>query len=112
MKRIAGVAALVAAGAGLLILLALPAREPVYQGKTLSQWLEPGDGPGQYYLTPSMMKEVTAIQAMGSNAVPSLIGMLRCKDSSFRTKWVAWVAKHGWLKSKIELRPPAEEMRR
>ncbi len=104
------------AAAGLLIGLAHRTREPVYQGKTVSQWLEPASGPGLQGAPPAIQVgprgAPPAIQVMGSNAVPGLISMLRCKDSTLRTKFSGWVSKHAWLKSKIKLRPPAVEMQR
>jgi hypothetical protein len=111
VKRFALTVAVLAVGVGWLIWFNLPEPEPVYQGKTVSQWLEPAtvSGGGTTYggrLAPPAIKE------MGSNAVPSLIRMLRCRDSGLRRKFAAWISKRKWLNSRIKLGPPADEMQR
>jgi HEAT repeat protein len=71
-------AVLLVAVVGVIAWQVLRLREPVYQGKPLSLWLQgyspDGDSP-----------EVDdAVRAMGTNAIPTLLGMLQVKDSQLK----------------------------
>ena len=60
-------------------------REPVYEGKQLRAWLEDLSWEDK----PSSMRAKTAVQRIGSNAVPVLLDELRLKDSRFfGANWV------------------------
>jgi hypothetical protein len=66
-------------------LLARPS-EPVYKGGSLSYWL--------IQRTDSNSKAerdeaATAIRAMGTNAIPTLLRMMRAKESRFKSRWLA-----------------------
>lgn len=66
--------------------------EPVYQGRTLSLWV-------QQYSTnrwPTDKQAASAIQHIGSNAIPILLEMLTTRESSFRMKLLARLPKQ-WL---------------
>ena len=87
---------------------AFRSREPVYQGRPLSAWLEDLD-----YGRPSFRREAVplaeeAVRRMGSNAVPFLVGMMRCKDSPFRKKMVALCSKQSFIK--FNFRPAADTL--
>ena len=69
---------------GLVIWLALPQREPLYQGKPLSFWLRgfnlADNQPGK----PSFDESVEAVRATRTNALPVLLRMLRARDSDLK----------------------------
>lgn len=58
-----------------------PTREPVYQGKPLSAWLEDLNSTSLY--TQDSAK--AAIREMGINAVPALVQVLRARDSRLKS---------------------------
>jgi len=94
----------------LLVVLALVAwvgwagpssREPVYQGKLLSEWLRYADEPPS--VSPAAKQ---AVQAIGRKAIPTLLRWLRAKDSFWAPTWndppwkqklIAWGQKHKFL---------------
>jgi len=76
--------------AGLTLLCFLSPREPVYQGKRLSVWLEGFDS--------SYHEASQAIRAMGTNAVPWLIRELRHKDSAFKSRLMQLAGKQSLIK--------------
>ena len=57
-----------------------PAREPVYQGKLLSAWLEDLNSTALY----TQESAKAAILQMGTNAVPALVQFLHASDSRFK----------------------------
>ena len=66
------IAAVLLIGIGLATWQALRVQEPVYRGRLLSDWVVNGD--------PDATAE--AVRAAGTNAIPTLLRMLRAKDSS------------------------------
>src|SRR5260221_5529956 len=68
---------------GLLVWQALGPPEPVFEGRTLSSWLErhtptsAGDPP---YDSPGWKKADEALRGIGTNAIPTLLKMIRAKD--------------------------------
>jgi HEAT repeat protein len=58
-------------------------REPVYQGRRLSQWLESCD---PYRDSPQFDE---AVRAMGTNVIPTLLGMLETKYSPLKQRLYA-----------------------
>ncbi|MGO8929484.1 MAG: hypothetical protein ACLQU3_21680, partial [Limisphaerales bacterium] len=88
--------------AGVIAWQVLREREPVYQGRSLSNWLAgyeplpgvfvlggptvlvtgPGGGPPGYHF--DSRKVDAAVRQIGTNAVPTLFRMLRAKDSALR----------------------------
>ncbi len=64
-----------------------PEPEPVYQGKSLTAWLRQAQEPG-----PKSQEERQvlrdAVARIGTNAVPSLLRMLRARDSALTRKLV------------------------
>jgi hypothetical protein len=65
-----------------------PSDEPVYKGRTLSSWLKP-DVEDDFH----DLKAGEAVYHIGTNAIPSLLRMLRVKDSPFKVKFVSLVQK-------------------
>src|SRR5262245_46074574 len=57
-------------------------REPSYGGRTLSSWLQDMDG----YAGPKMSRAQEAVRAIGTNAVPGLVSVLRLKDSDLKQR--------------------------
>jgi hypothetical protein len=66
-------------------------RDPVYQGKPLSAWLEAyNDNP-----PPSATRHEAdeALRHLGTNALPALLRRMRAKDTAFKNRWFALVQK-------------------
>jgi hypothetical protein len=96
---IVGVVALVAMGVIVLSGQRAPP-EPVYEGKTLSRWLENYD-PANTNSSPQLEEDANnAIQVMGTNAIPALLRMLESHDSKFKL-WAVYIATRQHL---IEVR--------
>lgn len=73
----------------LLAWLLFAPTEPEYQGKKLSRWLwEMEIAPDNASL--AWKESVQALQAMGTNAVTSLLAMLRTRDSNWKRAVVNW----------------------
>jgi len=75
---------LLVATAGVIVWQGLGEREPVYQGKPLNIWL-------QLYITHGSIIDVRphpeadeAVRQIGTNAIPSLLHMLRARDSKLK----------------------------
>jgi len=74
-------------------------REPVYQGKTLSVWLEtynPASGPGRG--SPAWKAADEALRHIGTNAIPCLLRKLRARDSGLKLRLVAWAQRQHFIK--------------
>ncbi|MGO9468319.1 MAG: HEAT repeat domain-containing protein [Isosphaeraceae bacterium] len=85
MKRktvVVGAAVLASAGLGIWFSRPVGPREPVYQGKALSAWLDDRRATPQ---GPVVLSDqaVAAVRAIGPAAVPTLLAWLRASDSSF-----------------------------
>jgi len=76
------------------IVLGLSSREPVYQGRLLSSWLRDLRDPSA--LTRHRAQE--AVRQMGTNAVPTLRGVLHVEDSAFKTNLWALLERQSLLK--------------
>jgi HEAT repeat protein len=71
--------------------------EPIYQGKPLTYWLR------GYSATDALSKPTTseadeAMRNLGSNAVPTLLRLLRAHDSQFKLWAVALAQKQSFIK--------------
>lgn len=95
---------------------ALRPREPVYQGKPLSVWLDKYsksflNTEGEFPAPPSESAKAlrvsaeTAILQIGTNAIPTLIKMLRAKDSALKS-WVLALIKE---QSLIHFHPHSDD---
>jgi len=74
---------LFAAIVGLSVFRIARPSQPVYEGKTLSRWLEghvPTSGADPPYGSPGWKKADEALRHIGTNAIPTLLEMLRAKD--------------------------------
>jgi HEAT repeat protein len=80
----------------------LQRREPEYQGYSLSSWLNNVEYTGK--LSASAAE---AVRQMGTEALPTLLRMLRAKDSSLKLQLMDWAARQPFVK--IE-HTPAEEL--
>jgi hypothetical protein len=89
------VAVLLVAIAGVVIWRALRPQEPVYQGKPLSSWLIASTTTG----TPQAQEQANAaVRQVGTNALPTLLRMLRVKDSPLKVKLMALADKQHVVK--------------
>jgi hypothetical protein len=61
-------------------------REPTYEGKPLSFWLQGYDPINSSYNSPEWLKANTAVRKTGTNAIPTLLQMLRATDSRWQLK--------------------------
>ena len=73
-------------------------REPVYQGKRLSEWLKT-------YMTANLNQRIQAeleaheaVRRIGTNAIPTLLRMLRAKDSPLKVKLMDLAERHNIIK--------------
>jgi len=74
---------LAVAGAGMWWLVTPRTVEPVYEGKTLSQWLErhvPTSSADPPYNSPGWHRAENALRKIGTNAIPALVGMIGARD--------------------------------
>jgi tetratricopeptide (TPR) repeat protein len=83
-KRRAGLLlVLLVVGVGALLRRTLVPREPSYQGKPLSYWLLRAAESGAFYnpKDPQVVECREAIRSIGTNAIPTLLRILKAKDS-------------------------------
>ena len=81
MKRGRAIAlvVLLAVIATVVAFIALRPREPVYEGKRLSEWLRDLDD--NTLAADSRNRAVDAVRQIGTNCVPTLVDMLQSSDS-------------------------------
>jgi hypothetical protein len=84
----------------------LRAREPRYDGRTLTEWIRKGAiGHGKFVRNPGAdlarpknetdwMAATNAIQHMASDAIPILLAWAQTDDSSLRQKAIDWLDEH------------------
>jgi hypothetical protein len=86
-------------GLGLVItaaaFMALRLREPVYQGKRLSEWLRDFDNGRD---NPGHARAEEAVRAMGTDCLPILLSELRAQDSPLIHKLVRLAGRQHWLR--------------
>jgi HEAT repeats len=93
----AGAVVVLAIGLVCVVIWHLPS-EPSYHGKALSQWLQVYSSP----LQPSSheWKEADeAVSALGTNCLPTLLRMLRARDSRIKVQIVALLNKQKLIKT-------------
>jgi hypothetical protein len=93
-----GLAVLLAAG--VVVYLLIP-KEPSYQGRTLTQWLEWSTEDSRYLYIfasdrpdPDFLSTRAAVQAMGTNAIPFLLEWSCASNSKAGAKIISWLNKH------------------
>ena len=72
--------------------------EPVYQGKRLTKWLEVYTGPITTDHEKQLKEADDAVRHIGTNAIPTLLRMLRARDSALTLKLVALAQKQHLVK--------------
>jgi hypothetical protein len=105
-------AALVLTATGGIAWLLLTSLEvaPVYQGKRLGAWLADLDTE----MPPSNFSDTngpasTAIQQIGTNAIPYLRSLLKVKDSHVKMALMSFTDRHSWLRIRLT---PADVLHR
>jgi HEAT repeat protein len=88
-RRILWAVLLVAVG-GIFLWRCDQPREPDYGGKPLSQWLKEYD-PRLFINNKEEVND--AIRHIGTNAIPTLLEMLRSKDSAIKSSVLDWVER-------------------
>jgi PBS lyase HEAT-like repeat len=73
------------------VVLRTPA-EPVYQGKRLRVWLQRYSGTGK-----ERKETDAAVRHIGTDAIPTLLGMLHAHDSPLKIKLLTWVSNQRFL---------------
>ena len=74
---------LLVTGFGLLVWRASGRREPVFEGRTLTSWLDHHVGTSAArpsYDSPGWQKADLALRRIGTNGIPTLLDMIRAKD--------------------------------
>ncbi|EEF60946.1 HEAT repeat domain-containing protein [Pedosphaera parvula] len=80
-------------------------REPVYQGKTLTQWLRQGIGSTNAEDEKLIVKAVTII---GTNALPVLLQKIQATDSPLKLKFISLIERQSLIQLDL---PTAYESR-
>ncbi|EEF57785.1 HEAT repeat domain-containing protein [Pedosphaera parvula] len=76
----------------------LTPREPIYEGKPLSSWLQVYDPINANYNSPEWLKANAAVRHAGTNAIPTLLRMLRATDSRWKLKLYGLVQRQSFIK--------------
>lgn len=96
-KRFApGVFLILALGGGLITWALRSSREPVYDGRTLNFWLARYTSENRSET--SQVEADHALEAIGTNAIPTLLRMLQSRDSAIEAHALRWLKKHPALK--------------
>ncbi len=82
-------------------------REPMYQGKALSVWLEILGTQGRRY--EEYLEAKNAIEVIGTNALPQIVAMLSAEDSVFKLKLITLARSQGVIR--IDFRPAWQKHR-
>lgn len=87
---------------GVIAWQALRESEPVYDGKSLSAWLK-GYAPDPESARPTeeqpqWQQADAAVRALGTNAIPSLLRMLRARDTPWKLKLVRLAIKQRFIR--------------
>ncbi len=81
---------------GILLFAFWPPREPSYAGKSLGYWLRQDFWSIRVGKGPSPEAE-DAVRKIGTNALPTLIQMLRARDSRLKLALMKWSAKQSLI---------------
>ena len=98
--------------AGVVAWQGLRLREPVYQGKRLTDWLDAYKlyglaGVETWQVRAEQQKADEAVRHVGTNALPTLLRMLRANDSALKVKCVELARRQHLIRIK---HTPAEEL--
>ena len=80
-------------------LLHRSSQEPIYRGKTLSQWLEGCDK--SHWVGTEWRDSTEAVRQIGTNAIPHLLGKLRQKDSTLKRKLWSLTQRQNFIRLRI-----------
>ncbi len=87
---------------GLLVWRASGPREPVFEGRTLTSWLDhhvASSAARPPYNSPGWKKADEALRKIGTNAIPTLLGMIRAKDlPPVVLKLLEVAGRHRWTR--------------
>ena len=87
---------------GLLVWRALDTPAPVFEGRTLSRWLDhhvASSAANPPYNSPGWKKADEALRQIGTNAIPTLLKMLRAKDPPpLVLKLLEVARRHPWTR--------------
>ncbi|MDB6035523.1 MAG: repeat-containing protein [Verrucomicrobiales bacterium] len=75
--------------------------EPVYEGKSLSVWLEkhvPNTSADPPFGSPGFKKADEALRRIGTNGIPTLLAMIRAHDTPFKLKVVELARKQSVIR--------------
>ena len=102
-KRFVIVTGLLLAGViGFLVWRAPRPREPVFEGRTLTSWLDhhvASSAASPSYGSPGWKKADEAIRHIGTNAIPTLLTMIRAQDRPPLVLKLMETARHlGWMR--------------
>lgn len=92
----AAAVSILAALAWTLLRALAPPAEPVYQGKPLSYWLQGYGSP--HNEEPNGGEANTAVRHIGTNAISTLLRMLRAHDSPLKIKMLAWASRQRFIR--------------
>jgi hypothetical protein len=91
---------LLASALGLLAWQASGPREPVFEDRTLKSWLDhhvASSAASPPYNSPGWKKADQALRSIGTNAIPTLLEMIRAKDPPLVVlKLLQVAARHRW----------------
>jgi hypothetical protein len=81
-------------------------KEPSYQGRPLTEWLQTGEkgerlGPTSPHYYQLVTKTEIPIQTIGTNGIPTLLRLIQAHDSKARRAFLTWLDRQRW----ITLRP-------
>jgi hypothetical protein len=96
--RILLVMLLLAVAGGIAWLAFRSPAEPVYNGKALSVWLQNFNSD-----VVDGREAEDAVRHIGTNAIPTLLSMLRAKDSGLKIRFIRLLARQNWIKIKVTL---------
>jgi hypothetical protein len=85
---------------GALIWAVARSSEPTYEGKPLSRWLEghvPTTDANPRYGSPGWHKADEALRGIGTHGIPTLLRMIRAKDSPLKLKLVKLASKQRFI---------------
>src|SRR5581483_5885513 len=89
MKRLRLIVLVLVLVLGCLAIACFRAREPRYQGRTLSEWIESTRHCSE--TEPQWQNASHAVKQMASNAIPILLDWVRSEDSPQKAKDIYWI---------------------
>src|SRR5581483_7455941 len=101
MKRIRIIVMVVAVVViGVVAIVCFRAREPRYQGRTLSEWIWVGTD--HIETSPEWSEANNAVKQIGTNAIPFLLEWVQAEDTPQKEKVVFWLNEHAPFHFHIE----------